>query len=322
MLHLQLFIGDEPAELQAGIHPKYHDIIIPDAVSSSLKTNTANVVLQLVRGDFYAFRFSVMRFLERIHTTSTVQSPGLYLRFQLQGSQRIQLSSSKKIHLRQEHYFVRWVTDGSTDSRLDPYRDYRTVDIYVSPEILEEFTHSFPELRRLFADAHDSIIGKGNCFTQPAMYQVIQDILYCELDKGTRQLYYDLKIRELLAHVLHHVYERRVAMITLSPWELHRLHSLRDIMKEYISQKTVSLPVLAIRANMKQGRLREGFHQVFGCSVLQYLVDLKMKEAKELLLLTDKPLKEIGQLVGYSRTSNFNTAFKRKFGYTPASLRR
>jgi len=41
-----------------------------------------------------------------------------------------------------------------------------------------------------------------------------------------------------------------------------------------------------------------------------------------LLQTTNKPIKEICTLVGYPRTTNFITAFRKRFGVTPGSFRR
>jgi AraC-like DNA-binding protein len=41
-----------------------------------------------------------------------------------------------------------------------------------------------------------------------------------------------------------------------------------------------------------------------------------------LLLTTNKPIKDICSSVGYPRITNFITAFRRRFGVTPGSLRR
>jgi AraC-like DNA-binding protein len=64
------------------------------------------------------------------------------------------------------------------------------------------------------------------------------------------------------------------------------------------------------------------FRQVFGSGVFETLLKARMQKARSLLLETDKPIKEVASLIGYERLTSFITAFRKHFGYTPASLRR
>ncbi|MEI9809095.1 MAG: helix-turn-helix domain-containing protein [Bacteroidota bacterium] len=47
-----------------------------------------------------------------------------------------------------------------------------------------------------------------------------------------------------------------------------------------------------------------------------------MQAARSLLLETDKPLKEIASLTGYSTKQSFMNAFKKYFNDTPGSFRK
>ena len=57
------------------------------------------------------------------------------------------------------------------------------------------------------------------------------------------------------------------------------------------------------------------------CNMLDYLIDLRMKLAKELLRTTTLPLKDISEQVGYYNVSSFIRRFKTHEGITPNSYR-
>jgi AraC-like DNA-binding protein len=65
-----------------------------------------------------------------------------------------------------------------------------------------------------------------------------------------------------------------------------------------------------------------GFSQFFKTGVFECFQRARMYKAKQLLLQTNKPIKEICTMAGYPRMSNFITAFRKFFKYTPGSLRR
>jgi YesN/AraC family two-component response regulator len=58
-----------------------------------------------------------------------------------------------------------------------------------------------------------------------------------------------------------------------------------------------------------------------GVSFSEYLTGIRMKEAKRLLIETNKPIKEISLLVGYQNSNYFSRIFKEVIGLTPRDFR-
>lgn len=58
-----------------------------------------------------------------------------------------------------------------------------------------------------------------------------------------------------------------------------------------------------------------------GIGILEYMIDVRMDKAKELLKSTDLPLKEISYSIGYYNTSSFIRRFKEHQGITPGNYR-
>lgn len=63
--------------------------------------------------------------------------------------------------------------------------------------------------------------------------------------------------------------------------------------------------------------LKKEFKQLFGKTIFEYSVDLKMKKAKEFLDNSQKPIYEISELIGYKNATHFSAAFKKNEGVTP-----
>lgn len=84
----------------------------------------------------------------------------------------------------------------------------------------------------------------------------------------------------------------------------------------------LDLNTLARVAGMSRTAFATRFHEVMGTPPKTYLTEWRMLEARKLLTRTDRTLSEIGERVGYGSDAAFVRAFKRRFGQTPARLRR
>ncbi len=78
-----------------------------------------------------------------------------------------------------------------------------------------------------------------------------------------------------------------------------------------------SLEELAKNVGLNLKKLKQGFKEVYGAPVFTFLLNYKLEFSKKLLLENKLNVNEIGNKVGYSTSSHFIAAFKRKFGITP-----
>ncbi|GIP24188.1 MULTISPECIES: AraC family transcriptional regulator [Paenibacillus] len=78
---------------------------------------------------------------------------------------------------------------------------------------------------------------------------------------------------------------------------------------------------LAARHHISVSTLRRIVHEYTGYPLNEYLHQLKVGEAKNILLNTDLSVKEIGESLGYKDTFYFSRVFKRITGISPRSYR-
>ncbi|THU39598.1 helix-turn-helix transcriptional regulator [Niastella caeni] len=79
---------------------------------------------------------------------------------------------------------------------------------------------------------------------------------------------------------------------------------------------------LALAVGINRNKLHYGFKQVYGTTIHALQIALRMKKAQTLLATTQQPLKTIATTVGYSNSSDFGYAFKKRFGLTPTAYRK
>lgn len=83
----------------------------------------------------------------------------------------------------------------------------------------------------------------------------------------------------------------------------------------------LSLAHVADVFNTNSSYLSRLFKQEVSSSFTEYLHNCRMKKAQHLLLLTDTPLIEIADKLGYTTQSHFTTVFKKICGITPKQYR-
>jgi AraC-like DNA-binding protein len=60
---------------------------------------------------------------------------------------------------------------------------------------------------------------------------------------------------------------------------------------------------------------------LFGTTVFGYLTDIRMQEARRLLVDEKLYVGEVAERMGYQQPHHFTAAFKRKFGVLPKKIR-
>ena len=94
-----------------------------------------------------------------------------------------------------------------------------------------------------------------------------------------------------------------------------------DWLKENYSLTDVVNRTVA-HSGIPERSIKRRFKRSTGMSLIEYIQNLRIEEAKRLLEQTDRPVDEIGFDVSYADTSFFRRLFKRLTGLTPSQYRR
>lgn len=106
--------------------------------------------------------------------------------------------------------------------------------------------------------------------------------------------------------------------------ENEKLVRVKEIARDYIRKnymKDISMQNLADVMNYSEAYFCKLFKQCFQMNFMSYLVEYRMKIARELLENTSKTIKEIGYAVGYQDPNYFTKVFKRTVGIKPSDYR-
>ena len=152
----------------------------------------------------------------------------------------------------------------------------------------------------------------------PSMAIVLNQLINYNLNTSIKQLYFKGKAYELLSLYFNRSEEADVEQCPFLVDETNviKIRKAKDIIISRMAEPP-SLQELADEIGLSLKKLKEGFKQIYGDSVFSFLFDYKMELARKLLEAGNDNVNEVGLKVGYSTSSHFIAAFKKKYGTTP-----
>jgi two-component system response regulator YesN len=101
-------------------------------------------------------------------------------------------------------------------------------------------------------------------------------------------------------------------------------NSVRQVI-EYLQQhynEDLTLDDVARKVHISPSHLSRLFKDELGMTIIDYLTDIRIAAAKQMLENSDLMVKEIAEKVGYQEASYFTRVFKKNTGVSPAEYRR
>ena len=103
--------------------------------------------------------------------------------------------------------------------------------------------------------------------------------------------------------------------------EEHTILGIVRYMQEHLTEE-ISLNVLAEEFHLSASYISQLFKNEIGVNFLAYLTNIRMEQAKKLLLSTPLSIAEVSERSGYGDYRVFTKAFKKSEGVTPSQYRR
>ena len=94
-----------------------------------------------------------------------------------------------------------------------------------------------------------------------------------------------------------------------------------DFINEHYSDRRLSLNMLSAEFHFSEPYLSKLFKQATETNFLDYLINLRVKKAQDMLVNTNLSINEIAERVGYPTYHSFMQIFKKYTGTTPSEYR-
>lgn len=280
----------------------------------------ANLLVKEILSDLFSIHYKIFQFSEREKIESVSEAVGIHSRVMLQNELSLSIPSIGELSQSEGTISLLSGQISSCTATLEAGVEYRALDIYAGKDLAFQLAHFFPEIE--FNKEKVRNLFSYPCFISPALHKVIDEILDCPYDEATSHFYFDVKVREYFYRLLKECASAKETRYRFTPYEINRLVLAREILLSDLSKPPLTIRQLARQAGVNECKLKVGFSQFFKTGVFECFQRARMHKAKQHLLQTNKPIKEICSMAGYPRMTNFITAFRKFFGYTPGSLRR
>jgi AraC-like DNA-binding protein len=150
------------------------------------------------------------------------------------------------------------------------------------------------------------------------MAVVLSQILHHQPNALMSRLYLKGKVYELLSLYFNPTESTDLAEcpFLVDEENVRKIRNAKQIILERMTDPP-SLQELSDEIGLSLKKLKEGFKQLYGSTVYQFLLDHKMNHARQLLGSGSFNVNEVALQLGYSNSSHFIDAFKKKCGTTP-----
>lgn len=152
----------------------------------------------------------------------------------------------------------------------------------------------------------------------PAIAVILSQIMNYNLHPSIKELYMKGKIYELISLYFNKSGDADLEQcpFLLDEDNVRRIRKAKEIIITRMAEPP-TLVDLSEEIGLSLKKLKEGFKQIYGDSVYSFLFDYKMDYARKMLESGEHNVNEVGLKVGYSTSSHFIAAFRKKFGTTP-----
>jgi AraC family transcriptional activator of pyochelin receptor len=206
---------------------------------------------------------------------------------------------------------------------FEPSKQYLTLDVHLTPALLEPYAASFPVLDRFLGQVTKgapAILFDSAPFTTLQMHGILQSIMAYQFAGPLAARYYDSHVHILLILLLEQLAGMAAPLRTYSPADIERAHEARRLLTtDFMTGYTINQ--LSRKLGTNPHALKTTFEYLFGTTIGKYGREASLDYARQLVLDTDHTLDEVAMLCSYTCQQNFTTAFKKQFGYTPGWVR-
>jgi AraC-like DNA-binding protein len=251
------------------------------------------------------------------------------MHFTLQGDGTMKnLISGKEYHFKTNehnmHYTPLFAGTGQYGGSVSRYKFFEvhfTTRFFF--ELAKDSSPSLMQFADKIAKGSEDDLSRNNMPISFAMHQCIHEIMNASFTGGLKLMFLQSKCIELLT-LQAQMYEN--AACSSSPiiykpgHDTESIHFAREYLLQHASQPP-SLTELAKIASINEFKLKQGFKAVYNNTVFGYLTDYKLNQAHE-LLVSNLPIKEVADRLGYSSVQHFSSAFRKKFGCPPGKVKK
>ncbi|MDN3724147.1 AraC family transcriptional regulator [Aequorivita sp. SDUM287046] len=108
---------------------------------------------------------------------------------------------------------------------------------------------------------------------------------------------------------------------SISQKDIEKIHDATNFIQATLSE-SISVNAIARKVDLVPSKLQLGFKLLFSQSVSEYIKELKLLKARDLLKNTELSVSEVVYSIGYKNRSYFSRIFSERYGILPTEYRK
>lgn len=184
-------------------------------------------------------------------------------------------------------------------------------------EILPDDEKWADNLRNHF-DKQVALIGKKAKPISLWQDRALHNIFNCQLKGKWAEMMIESSFAQLLYLQMNALFNQEESTPEgFTKKDMEVMHALKDhLNKTFLDDH--SMVQLGRHFGINTNKLMSQFKKLFGMSVFEYLTELRMEYASQLLTDKNMMVVEVAQILGYKNPNHFSAAFKKRFGIIPS----
>lgn len=174
-----------------------------------------------------------------------------------------------------------------------------------------------PRLKAVFEDkeAENMFLYEGNYSIDLA--DIVEEIHKKSQSGFARSMFVKAKLYEMLSRqILQFHADQATLPLHNQKSDVEKVKQAVRIIKKELN-RNFSVNYLAKEVGTNVNKLQEAFKYMFGLTVNKYMQQVKLEEAKNLLMTSDHNISQIVSKIGLNNRSYFSKVFKEKYGVSP-----
>lgn len=222
------------------------------------------------------------------------------------------------INLSENHSAMVYFKEDKTKVFFTIPKEAEVIAIFIS---IDEFHSLFSSEGNYLFNFNSFSLGKPIIETKPigsTVTSVLHQINHPSVSESLKPVLIKGKIYELLSYYFSKEINENKDNCPYADNEetVSKIKKAKEIIIKQMNNPP-SLAELSKKVGLNIKKLKTDFKEYYGVPVFTFLLNYKMERGKEMLKENQLNVNEIASFLGYSSSSHFIAAFKRKFGTTP-----
>ena len=291
--------------------------------ASAFSHERIELLLQESAASSSKFYHAVYRAARTTHLHIRDEGPFFFMYLALQHDRRLEIEGLGPVHLKEGQYNLLYAPTFDVSSLHEGGKEYITLSLQFDRDALQEWSTYFPPLTAFLAkvDAgQPAMLLEGHRWIDREIQDSIYRFTHIPREVPGYQVYFDLMTRTLLFHLLLQAIQQQPPS-PYTHYEIDGIYAAREMIRRNIRRHFV-IREIAQKVGVNEFKLKNGFRELFGNGVYEYLRLERMQEARELLHTNTRSIKEVAAQTGYKSVNSFIKAFKKEYGLTPGEYQK